>query len=244
MTPPLHSTSRREKLFKAALRVVGPAWAGLARTQVRKGQRSLRGRTLKVSDYLRSGLQDGEVVLTFDDGPAAKISPAILAALELFDAPAIFLMVGTMAENFAAEARSIAASGHLVGSHTHTHPDLTGMDADAALVEINRGFQAISSALAPIRPSRLFRSPYLLTNEILAARIAAEGYWELPSDYMPKDFADAPRAWVGRALSYLEEERRGTLVLHDIQWRTAIMLPHFLRAVGQRGYSIVRVVEG
>jgi hypothetical protein len=45
-----------------------------------------------------------------------------------------------------------------------------------------------------------------------------------------------------RALRRLEERGRGILLLHDIQSRTALMLPTLLRELKRRGFRIVHVV--
>ena len=206
--------------------------------------RLLRGRRLTVTEYLRTGLAAREIILTFDDGPGNRTSAHILATLKLFDAPAAFMMVGVMAERYPADARAIASSGHLIGSHTYSHPNLSRMEPEAALAEIDRGVRAIEATLAPRRPSRVFRTPYLMSTEQLAARVVEAGYTELPADCVPQDFEGPPGAWVRRALSQLEQTQKGLLVLHDIQWNTVMMLPKLLVLLRDRGYSVVQLVEG
>src|SRR6185295_7180082 len=58
-------------------------------------------------------LQHGEVVLTFDDGPAPSTVP-ILAALAAQCTKATFFMVGEMATEYPHLVREVIAQGHTV----------------------------------------------------------------------------------------------------------------------------------
>ena len=75
----------------------------------------------KSHDFLR----EGEVVLTFDDGPWPKNTPAVLAALAAHCTKAIFFPIGTHATYEPGILKQVAAAGHAVGSHTWCHQDLS-----------------------------------------------------------------------------------------------------------------------
>jgi Polysaccharide deacetylase len=75
----------------------------------------------KSHDFLR----EGEVVLTFDDGPWPKNTPAVLAALAAHCTKAIFFPIGLHATYEPAILKQVAAAGHAVGSHTWCHQDLS-----------------------------------------------------------------------------------------------------------------------
>ncbi|TMJ87533.1 MAG: polysaccharide deacetylase family protein, partial [Alphaproteobacteria bacterium] len=68
----------------------------------------------KAHDFLR----EGEVVLTFDDGPWPKNTPAVLAALAAHCTKAIFFPIGLHATYEPSILKQVAAAGHAVGSHT------------------------------------------------------------------------------------------------------------------------------
>jgi hypothetical protein len=68
----------------------------------------------KSHDFLR----EGEVVLTFDDGPWPKNTPAVLAALAAHCTKAIFFPIGLHATYEPGILKQVAAAGHAVGSHT------------------------------------------------------------------------------------------------------------------------------
>src|SRR2546426_6256298 len=75
----------------------------------------------KSHDFLR----DGEVVLTFDDGPWPKNTPAVLAALAAHCTKAIFFPIGLHATYEPGILKQVAAAGHAIGSHTWCHQDLS-----------------------------------------------------------------------------------------------------------------------
>ncbi len=59
--------------------------------------------------------------LTFDDGPDAKNTPAILDILKEHGIHATFYVVGSMAEAHPDVLRRIFAEGHAIGNHSYSH---------------------------------------------------------------------------------------------------------------------------
>lgn len=62
------------------------------------------------------------VALTFDDGPTAQSTPAVLDALAHAQAPATFFVVGQNVRAHPHLLTRVHAAGHLIANHTHTHP--------------------------------------------------------------------------------------------------------------------------
>jgi hypothetical protein len=122
----------------------------------------------KSYDFLR----EGEVVLTFDDGPWPKNTPAVLAALAAHCTKAIFFPIGIHSTWEPGILKQVAAAGHSVGSHTWCHQDLSKtkghcrVDGKSVAVEydgkdeIERGISAVRWAVGgPTAP--FFRFPAL-----------------------------------------------------------------------------------
>src|SRR3954452_19732474 len=63
----------------------------------------------------------GRVALTFDDGPHAEGTPAVLEALALGGASATFFLVGEQVARRPALAREIVDAGHEVAVHGYRH---------------------------------------------------------------------------------------------------------------------------
>ncbi|MCR4400140.1 MAG: polysaccharide deacetylase family protein [Syntrophomonadaceae bacterium] len=61
------------------------------------------------------------VALTFDDGPDAHITPAVLDVLRRHGVKATFFLVGERAARHPGLVRRMVAEGHRLGAHSHRH---------------------------------------------------------------------------------------------------------------------------
>jgi peptidoglycan/xylan/chitin deacetylase (PgdA/CDA1 family) len=207
--------------------------------------RQLGGRTLPVASTSDIILRPGEVVLTFDDGPRPGRTDAILSTLNAYNVQATFLMLGSAAQAHPHMAQQVALSGHTVGSHTFEHVDLSTLGRQGALDEIARGERAVAAALAPSGEtlSPFFRFPYLSQTGFLRTSMLQGNIVVLDVDIDSKDYyKDTPEVVAARTLDRLEARGSGVILFHDIHERTVEMLPNFLEALADRGYSVVRLV--
>lgn len=79
-----------------------------------------------------------QVAITFDDGPHPRITPFLLRVLARHRAKATFFLVGKQALIYPDLVRAIVQHGHEIGSHSHTHSDLSRLsrlDVERELVE-------------------------------------------------------------------------------------------------------------
>ena len=67
-------------------------------------------------------LNEGEVVLTFDDGPLWKHSEQVLEILASQCVKATFFMVGRQAQANPQGVRKAHDAGHTIATHTLSHP--------------------------------------------------------------------------------------------------------------------------
>jgi peptidoglycan-N-acetylglucosamine deacetylase len=74
----------------------------------------------KLIDFLR----EGEIVLTFDDGPAPAYTKPILQALSQHCTKATFFIVGRNALAYPEVVKDEAARGHTIANHTFSHANL------------------------------------------------------------------------------------------------------------------------
>jgi peptidoglycan/xylan/chitin deacetylase (PgdA/CDA1 family) len=115
-----------------------------------------------------------EVWLTVDDGPDPEDTPRILELLAAHGARATFFVVGENAAIHPGLIRAIAAAGHEVAHHTHTHPLAAFWCASPAAVdrELDAGLEALRAA--GVGPTR-FRPPAGIKNLWLARALRARG---------------------------------------------------------------------
>lgn len=206
---------------------------------------NLAGRVLKVADVSDIKLRQGEVILTFDDGPAPQTTPLVLAALKSYDVKATFFMVGSMAKAHVTTARAVARAGHTIGSHTHGHENLANLDTIDALRAVANGENEVARAIAPTgkKVAPFFRFPYLAQTGVLRADLSDLGVVVFDVDIDSLDFKKQTSDEVlARTLARLDQKGKGIVLFHDIHRRTAGLLPAFLNALDERGYKVVQAV--
>ena len=107
----------------------------------------------------RFGAEDTvKIALSFDDGPDAKYTPAILDTLKSRGVKATFFVIGRQADAYPNLLRRIIREGHEVGNHTYTHPNLSLTSPFVARLEIIGTGRLIETIIN--RRTALFRAPY------------------------------------------------------------------------------------
>jgi len=93
------------------------------------------------------------IALTFDDGPNPAITPRLLALLERYNARSTFFIIGRYAAQCPDLVREIAARGHLLANHTHTHPNLFWLTRARIERELRQCEETVAAALATMKSS-------------------------------------------------------------------------------------------
>jgi peptidoglycan/xylan/chitin deacetylase (PgdA/CDA1 family) len=191
-------------------------------------------------------LADGEVVLTFDDGPLPKYSNQILDILAAQCVKATFFLVGRQAQANPEGVRKVLAAGHTVATHTMNHPSgMHRLPLERAKQEIDGGIASVTAALGDNRAalSPFFRIPGLARNDGIEEYAKSKGLQVWSADFPADDWRNVSSARVhDLAMQRLAGKGKGILLLHDIQPRTVASLPRILHDLKARGYRIVHVV--
>jgi peptidoglycan/xylan/chitin deacetylase (PgdA/CDA1 family) len=95
--------------------------------------------------------------LTFDDGPHPSHTPALLDLLAQHGARASFFAIGNQAEEHPHLVRRIVDEGHLLGNHSHTHPQFDVLAFPQQVDEVARADDVLASFDG--RTRHLFRPP-------------------------------------------------------------------------------------
>jgi peptidoglycan/xylan/chitin deacetylase (PgdA/CDA1 family) len=197
----------------------------------------------KQYDFLR----DKEVVLTFDDGPWPGNTPMVLKALQDNCIKATFFEIGEHATWRPDLTKELVAAGMTVGSHTWSHKDLAknpyAKDIEQAKQEIEMGVSAVHMAAAggPIAP--FFRFPDLQQPAELMTYLGTRNIATFSTDIDTFDFKlRKPEDVIKSAMTKLEKNGKGILLMHDFQHGTAEALPELLRQLKAGGYKIVHMV--
>ncbi|MGQ0671746.1 MAG: polysaccharide deacetylase family protein [Hyphomicrobium sp.] len=187
-------------------------------------------------------LEDGEVVLTFDDGPLRYYTQRVLDALEQQCVRATFFIVGRMAISDPAMLKDIARRGHTIGVHTWSHKKLSTIGAARQTEEIELGLSATAAALdGPVAP--FFRYPYLRDSRASLDHLAGRQLGVFGIDVDSRDFSTRnPGAVQRTVLAQLATTRKGIILFHDIQPSTAGSIRSLLAELKARGFRIVHMV--
>jgi peptidoglycan/xylan/chitin deacetylase (PgdA/CDA1 family) len=198
----------------------------------------------KSHDFLR----EGEVVLTFDDGPWPKNTQAVLAALAAHCTRAIFFPIGLHATYEPAILKQVAAAGHVIGSHTWCHQDLSktkgrcNVNGKVQTVEYNpkdeieMGISAVHWAVGgPTAP--YFRFPALRQPQELIDYLGKRNIAIFSDSF---DFKMRKPEQVRQSvMEKLKKHGKGIVLLHDFQHATAEAAMDLLNDLKAGGYKIV-----
>jgi len=191
-------------------------------------------------------LQDHEVVLTFDDGPAAT-TPAVLKALADQCVHATFFLVGKPASGMPEMVKRIAAAGHTVAHHSWTHKHLSHLSYEDAVSEIDKGIADNEAALGiksdQIPAVPFFRFPYFESTPELLAYLESRGIAVFGADLWASDWKPmTPDEQLKLITERLTAAGRGIILFHDPRQQTAAMMPAFLAWLRDNHYRVVHVV--
>ena len=188
-------------------------------------------------------LKQGEIVLTFDDGPWETTTPQVLAALEQHCTKAIFFAIGKHATYYPQVLKEVAAKGHTIGSHTWSHPkDLGKMTLEKGKEEIEMGISAVRRAVGD-QSAAFIRFPSLKhpTELVKYAGERNIGIWSTDIDSFDFKFTKKSDKLVPTIMAKLAKRGKGILLMHDFQKSTAGAIPELLTQLKAGGYKIVQV---
>ena len=165
-----------------------------------------------------AGDNPNEIALTFDDGPNDIVTERLLDVLVQHNVRATFFLIGRYVRLRPQIARAIAASGHLIGNHTMTHPWLAWQSS----ARIRRELAGCNSTLEDTlgSPVRYFRAPHGARRPAVLDIARSLGLTPVQWNIIPRDWqpigAEEIAARAVRAITRNQQQNRGSnIVLHD-----------------------------
>ncbi|GIN11041.1 peptidoglycan-N-acetylmuramic acid deacetylase PdaC [Shouchella clausii] len=191
-------------------------------------------------DYTQLDSDGKYVALTFDDGPHPEVTPRILDTLKKHDVKATFFMLGSQVEYYPELSNKVMEAGHEIGNHTMNHPDLTALEFNQIIEEMQQSNDIIEKATG--RATTLFRPPYGASNGNVEQIASGMGnslvMWSVDSlDWKSRDAVAVNE-------EVMSNVSPGSIVLmHDIHPSTADALPQLLTSLEEQGYQMVTVSQ-
>lgn len=133
--------------------------------------------------YYAKDTDEKKIYLTFDCGYENGNTPAILNALKKHNVTAAFFVVGNFVKDNPQLIQEMTEQGHLIGNHTLTHPDMSGIaaleDFQSQLEGVERLYEEATGSSMP----KLYRPPqgvYSTTNLSMAKQLGySTFFWSL-----------------------------------------------------------------
>ncbi|MFD7256245.1 polysaccharide deacetylase family protein [Streptomyces sp. NPDC059874] len=145
-------------------------------------------RTRPILELPVDAARSSGMVLTFDDGPDPRYTPAILDTLARYGVRAMFFVCGEMATEHRDLLRRMVGEGHVIGNHTWTHPLIPKLSRPALASEIARTSDVVQQTVG--ESPLWFRAPY--------------GAWNRAAFEIGAELGMEPLAWTVDTLDWKE----------------------------------------
>jgi peptidoglycan/xylan/chitin deacetylase (PgdA/CDA1 family) len=202
---------------------------------------ALRG-LLNIEDRTASG---SGYALTFDDGPHAQGTPAVLQILAEASVKATFFLVGEQLRRNPTLGMEIVAAGHEIGLHCDRHRNLLRLTPWQVREDIARAQASIEDTTG--RSPSLYRPPYGVFNSTALRLAHRRGWRAMLWSHWGRDWEKraTPESITARVSNGLSEG--SVLLLHDADdysapgsWRRTVdALPMVLERLQARGLQAV-----
>ena len=198
-----------------------------------------------------------KIALTFDDGPSAANTNAILDLLEQYNAKATFFVCGErLTAGMSTTLKRTIALGCEVGNHTFSHKDMKTLSEQELLAEIQNTNERIAQYSGTDYKCTLYRPPYGNINRSAMDKLYNNGIrmysihwssdsldWDYQNQYK-KGQISREEAVQSTFDTIVRETKEGTVILmHDIHEITPDVLKLVLEKYSAEGYEFVTVSE-
>ena len=133
--------------------------------------------------YFAQNTQEKKIYLTFDCGFENGNTPRILDALDKHNVKATFFVVGNFIKDNPDLIKEIIKKGHIVGNHTLTHPDMSGISSIDDFKKQLEGVENLYKETTGESMIKFYRPPqgiYSTTNLSMAKELGYKTFfWSL-----------------------------------------------------------------
>jgi peptidoglycan/xylan/chitin deacetylase (PgdA/CDA1 family) len=161
-----------------------------------------------------------DIVLTFDDGPRPNTTTRLLDFLDENSISAVFFVVGQNIDSPKGRdlVERMSETGHIIGNHTYSHPNLRKLQRSQIEEEISRTHELICEITGRCE---LFRPPYGASNGIVGDVLHTLGYQQLLWNVDTMDWKYRQEGkWVDHGMEQIKARQDCIVLMHDIHKTT------------------------
>lgn len=199
----------------------------------------------KYDAFYAQDTKEKVIYLTFDAGYENGNTPAILDALKKHQAPAVFFAVGNFIEDNPELIRQIVEEGHIIGNHTMTHPDMSGISSLESFENELKGVEELYESITGEPMEKIYRPPqgiYSTENLSMAKQLGYRTFfWSLAYVDWIQDQQPSKEEAFSKLLTRIHP---GAIVLlHNTSSTNAAILDELLTKWEEMGYRFASLHE-
>ncbi|WP_227939487.1 polysaccharide deacetylase family protein [Alkalihalobacillus deserti] len=176
------------------------------------------------------------ILLTFDDGPSKYIN-RFLDILAEEEVTGLFFWQSRLLHHKRPWER-LLEDGHMIGAHSHSHPNLTNLDFNQQMNEIQKSKQMIEGITG--QSVRYFRPPFGQYNqdtlEVLAKLELEMVMWDISS--FDWNLKQEPNQIIENVMNHVQDG--SILLLHELE-QTLQILPTLIKKLKEKGCHFSRL---
>lgn len=170
--------------------------------------------------------------LTFDDGPDAEYTAQVLGILDSYGIKATFFVIGKNVAEHPELVRALVRSGHEIGNHSYSHPDMSRQGQADRLSQLTSTNDAL--ATLGIKP-QWFRPPFGHYSRALVDQARSQGMETILWSVDTKDWT-LPGAQTITQCALNQVCPGAVILMHSTNEQTVAALPAIIEGLAGRGY--------
>ncbi|MEO5682575.1 MAG: polysaccharide deacetylase family protein [Chitinophagaceae bacterium] len=180
-----------------------------------------------------------QIAISFDDGPAAAYTAAILQVLKAEQVPAVFFCIGKNMDGNESLLQQIVDEGHIIGNHSYSHHFWFDLFSTKKMMLDVQQMSATVKKITGFTP-RLFRPPYGVTTPNMKTVMQQGGFTAIGWNIRSLDTVIKEEEKLLQKISS-KLQPGAVVLLHDTSKTTLQVLPRFIAAARSKGYEFVRM---
>lgn len=179
------------------------------------------------------------VALSFDACWGNEKTAGILETLKKHEAVANYFVVGTWAERYSEDLKTLSDSGVVeIGTHTNSHPHMPKLSAKKMELELSTSTSIIENVIG--KKVELFRAPYGEYSDTMLDTASKLGLQTIQWDVDSLDWKDLGAGDMTNRI--LNNVKNGSIILmHNDGKNTLAALPAIIEGLKNKGYSFTTI---